>query len=107
MAKTAKAKSNLLEALHETAQGFEKLGFIDQRQMRKLDALCLEPVPDYDAQRIKSLRRKQAISQTVLASVLNISASTVRQWEQGAKQPSGAALKLLNLLERKGLDAVI
>lgn len=43
MATKAKTKSDLLAALHETAAGFEKLGFIDQRQMRKFDALCLEP----------------------------------------------------------------
>lgn len=48
-----KTKSDLLAALHETAAGFEKLGFIDQRQMRKFDALCLEPVPDFDAEKIK------------------------------------------------------
>jgi putative transcriptional regulator len=43
----------------------------------------------------------------VLASVLNTSTSTVRKWEIGDKQPSGPSLKLLNLLERKGLEAVL
>ena len=107
MASKAKAKSDLLAALHETAAGFAKLGFIDQRQMRKVEALCLEPVPDYDADRIKTLRARQAISQAVLASLLNISPSTVRQWESGAKHPSGSSLKLLHLIERKGLEAVL
>ncbi len=102
-----KTKSDLLAALHETAAGFEKLGFIDQRQMRKFDALCLEPLPDFDAEKIKSLRARQSISQTVLASLLNISPSTVRQWEAGAKHPSGSSLKLLHLIERKGLEAVL
>jgi putative transcriptional regulator len=31
----------------------------------------------------------------------------VRQWEIGEKQPSGPSLKLLNLLDRKGLEALI
>jgi len=43
----------------------------------------------------------------VLASVLNTSLSTVRQWEIGNKHPSGPSRKLLDLLERKGLDALI
>lgn len=30
----------------------------------------------------------------------------MRQWEAGAKRPSGPSLKLLNLLAHKGLDAV-
>lgn len=107
MATKTKAKSDLLAALHDTAAGLEKLGFINQRQMRKLDALCLEPVPDFDAQKIKSLRARQAISQAVLASLLNVSPSTVRQWEAGAKHPSGSSLKLLDLIERRGLEAVL
>jgi hypothetical protein len=43
----------------------------------------------------------------ILASILNTSLSTVRQREIGEKHPSGASLKLLNLLDRKGLEAVI
>jgi putative transcriptional regulator len=43
----------------------------------------------------------------VLASLLNTSASTVRKWEIGEKQPSGPSLKLINLLDRKGLDALL
>ncbi len=42
-----------------------------------------------------------------MASVLNTSVSTVRKWEQGDKQPSGPSLKLLDLLDRKGLEAVL
>lgn len=43
----------------------------------------------------------------MLAAVLNTSLSTVRQWEIGEKQPSGPSLKLINLLDRKGLEALI
>jgi putative transcriptional regulator len=39
--------------------------------------------------------------------VLNTSLSTVRQWEIGDKHPSGPSQKLLSLLERKGLEALI
>ena len=42
MAIRAKAKSDLLAALHDTAEGFERLAFIDHQQMIKFDALCLE-----------------------------------------------------------------
>jgi putative transcriptional regulator len=47
------------------------------------------------------------LTQAVLAAVLNTSLSTVRKWEGGEKQPSGPSLKLLSLLERKGLEAVL
>lgn len=60
-----------------------------------------------DSECIRALREHLKLSQTVLASVLNTSASTVRKWEIGEKHPSGPSLKLLDLLERKGLDAVL
>jgi transcriptional regulator with XRE-family HTH domain len=50
---------------------------------------------------------RSRISQAVLAAVLNISLSTVQKWEAGDKKPSGPSLKLLNQIERKGLEAVL
>lgn len=102
-----KFKSPIFEAVHETARDLHRLGFIDQRKMRKFDFLCLDPVPDYNSEKVRALRDRFNLSQAVLASVLNTSLSTVRQWEVGDKHPSGSSQKLLNLLERKGLEALI
>jgi len=107
MTTTTKAKSRILEAVHETASDLNRLGFIDKRKMRKFDALCLDPVPQYDSVKIRALRDHLQLSQSVLAAVLNTSLSTVRKWEMGEKHPSGPSLKLLNLLDRKGLEAVL
>ena len=107
MTSKAKAKSRVLEAVHETARDLHRLGFIDKRKMRKFDVLCLEPIPQYNGARIRALRDHLQVSQSVLAAVLNTSLSTVRKWEVGDKHPSGPSLKLLNLLDRKGLEAVI
>jgi putative transcriptional regulator len=107
MTEKAKSKSRLMEVVHEGACDLHRLGFIDKRKMRKYDLLCLEPVRDYDAARIKALRARLQLSQAVLASVLNTSASTVRKWEVGDKRPSGPSHKLLDLIERKGLEAVL
>ena len=54
-----------------------------------------------------ALRERLAVTQAELASVLNTSPSTVRKWETGEKRPSGPSLKLLDLLDRKGLEAVL
>lgn len=107
MTSKTKAKSRILEAVHETASDLHRLGFIDMRKMRKFEALCLEPVPQYDSEKIRALREQFQLSQAVLAAILNTSLSTVRKWEIGEKHPSGPSLKLLNLLERKGLEAVL
>jgi len=46
------------------------------------------------------------MSQAVFAAVLNTSVSTVQKWEIGEQRPSGPSLKLLNVIERKGVDAL-
>lgn len=102
-----KAKSSILQSVHETALDLQDLGFIDKRKMQEYDALCLDAVPVYDSLKIKDLRDRYRISQAVLAAMLNTSLSTVRQWEIGDKHPSGPSLKLLNLLDRKGMEVLI
>jgi len=93
--------------VHETARDLHDAGFIDLRTMQSYDALCLEPVPKYSSAKIRALRARHKLSQAVFAAVLNTSLSTVRQWEIGDKQPSGPSLKLLNLLDKKGLEVLI
>lgn len=102
------AKSCILEAVHETASDLHRLGFINKRKMHELEALCLTiEMPEYDAEKIRAIRDRYKLSQSVLASILNTSLSTVRQWEIGKKHPGGPSKKLLNLLERKGLETLI
>ena len=102
------AKSRIFEAIHEGACDMYRRGFIDKRKMEEYDLTCLEQlVQDYDAAKVKALRERLHLSQAVLASALNISPSTVRKWEAGDKRPSGPSQKLLDLLERKGLEVVL
>lgn len=107
MATKRKAESRILGVIHEGAEGLHKAGFIDKRRMREYEALCLKPVPAYSKTKIRALRDRHHLSQAVMAAVLNTSLSTVRQWEIGEKQPSGPSLKLLDILDRKGLDGLI
>jgi putative transcriptional regulator len=102
-----KHKSRLLEAVHETARDLNELGFIDKRALNRYDALCIEPVPAYTPEQIRTLRDRYRISQAVLASILNTSLSTIQKWEIGEKHPGGPSLKLLNILDRKGIEALI
>jgi len=53
------------------------------------------------------LRKKNKLSQSALAVAMNVSTSTVQQWERGAKKPAGASKRLLDLIERKGIQVII
>jgi len=102
-----KHKSRILQEVHEMASDLHEIGLINKRRMREFDALCGIEVHEMPPAEIKRLRAKAQVSQAVFAAVLNISVSTIQKWEIGDKKPSGPSLKLLNLIERKGLEAVL
>jgi putative transcriptional regulator len=104
---TKQRKSRILDEVHQTARGMHGAGLISKRRMAEYDSLCNLAVHDMPARQIKSLRRQSNVSQAVFAAVLNTSLSTVQKWELGDKKPSGPSLKLLNLIERKGLEALL
>ena len=97
---------SILNNVHETAKGLRRAGVMDGKTMREFDALCLPPVKNMSAAQIKRLRLRNKASQAVFAAYLNTSASTVQKWEQGQKKPNGPSLKLLNLVEQKGLEVL-
>jgi putative transcriptional regulator len=100
------ADSSILNAVHETAEGLHKAGVLDKRTLREFDALCLPLVEQYSAAQIKRIRARNKASQAVFAAYLNTSLSTVQKWERGEKHPNGSSLKLLNIVDRKGIDAL-
>ena len=48
----SRAKSQIFEAVHETASDLHRLGFIDKRKMHKFDALCLEIGQIFEGHRV-------------------------------------------------------
>lgn len=101
-----KTKSVILEAVHETASGLHEAGAMDQITLREFDRLCLPPVEPLEPLEIKRIRESTQVSQAVFAAFLNTSVSTVQKWEIGQKRPTGTALKLLHLVQKKGLQIV-
>ncbi len=100
------ASRRLRKEITETARGLYELGAVDRKTLRELDSLRVEEPRVYSAYDIKRLRLREKTSQAVFAAYLNTSVSTVQKWEIGEKKPSGPALKLLDLVERKGLEAL-
>ncbi len=102
-----KTKSTILEAVHETTKGLHKAGVLDRVTLREFDRLCLPPIEPLGPEQIKQIREATRVSQAVFAAILNTSVSTVQKWEIGQKRPTGAALKLLHLVQKRGLEAVV
>ncbi|WP_133510653.1 helix-turn-helix domain-containing protein [Candidatus Thiosymbion oneisti] len=104
---TTKSNSRILSEMHETARGLHAAGLIDKRRMHEFDALCHLDVEEMPPEKIRALRETAHVSQAVFAAILNTSVSTVQKWEIGEKKPSGPSVKLLTLIDRKGLEAVL
>jgi len=99
-------RKSIAKSITSTIKDLNKSGLVDDITMKDIEKLCLPEIPEYSPETIVSIRKKFHLSQAALASVFNISPSTVRKWEQGNKKPAGASRKLLDIIERKGLEAL-
>lgn len=109
MNRKAEASRRILDEMMEMATELNSHGLLSKAEMAELKVLCQEP-PQYTSENVVSIRTKRArMSQAVFASFLNVSVSTVQKWEAPAsgKRPSGAAAKLLQLIDKKGIEAVL
>jgi|ERR1035437_724262 putative transcriptional regulator len=101
-----KFRSDAMAAIHETASDLYSAGGMDLKTMRKFDVLCLTPIQKMTPRRIRALRKRENASQSVFAAYLNVTPSLVSKWERGEKNPQGPSLKLLSLVEKKGLETI-
>ena len=100
-------RKSVATSITNTITDFNKSGLVDDITMKNIENLCLPEIQEYSPTQITSIRKKLKLSQAALASVFNVSTSTVQKWEQGSKKPTGASKKLLDIIERKGLEALI
>ena len=97
----------IIESLRDDLAELHAVGATGEATMREFDTICPPPVREFSAADIKHLRQSLKFSQPVFAHHLHTTPSTVRKWEQGETKPSGPALKLLNVIADKGLQAIL
>ena len=93
-------RKSIKEAIGTTIQDMLKSGFessFTQKELNSLGVKISEVV--ITSTQIKKIRKKRNLSQTVFAKLLNVSPSSVRQWEQGKRIPTGSTKVLLELLD--------
>src|SRR5271156_5849085 len=113
MANKPKIKSRLTTELLAMARDMHASGVMDDAAyenitMRHLAGKeCLATTEPLIGAEIKALRERAHLSQAVFARYLNLTVGYVSQQERGAKRPTGPALVLLDVIRRKGLDAIL
>jgi len=103
---TKKYRSDAYASIHETMAALHDVGAIDKQTMREFDAVCLTPIEVLSADDIRLLRMRERMSQPVFARYLNVSKNLISDWERGVKRPGGPALRLLTVVQKKGLSAI-
>ena len=101
-----KYRSEAFAAIHETMEGLHEVGAIDKQTMREFDEACLTPVQVLAPEEIRQIRQREQISQPLFARYLNVSKNLVSDWERGVRKPGGPALRLLTVIQKKGLVAI-
>jgi len=101
-----KYRSEAFAAIHETMEALHDIGAVDKQTMREFDDACLTPMHVLAPDEIKAIRVREHISQPVFARYLNVSKNLVSDWERGVKKPGGPALRLLTVIQKKGLEAI-
>ena len=104
--------SSFEKAMLETAEGMFRVGIMDEATyekitLRHLGAEAFRVAQPISGEEIRGLRERANLSQGAFARFLNLSVGYVSQLERGTKKPSGAALTLLNVIRRKGFEAIL
>jgi putative transcriptional regulator len=95
-------RSTIKKAISESVQDLVNAGFGTSFTERELRGLGIRiPAISIDPHKIRHIRQRAHISQTVFAKLLNVSPSSIRQWEQGKRKPTGSTKVLLEVLEKE------
>jgi putative transcriptional regulator len=95
-------RDSIKKSICETVQDLMNSGIKTSFTTKELNSLGVS-IPDVHLStiQIKEIREQMNLSQTVFAKLLNVSPSSIRQWEQGKRQPTGATQVLLELLKKR------
>ncbi len=94
-------RASIKKAIGNTVQDLVKRGVKTSFTEKELKALgVVIPQVEINAKAIQEIREKTNLSQNVFAKILNVSSSSVKQWEQGKRTPTGSTKVLLELLRK-------
>jgi len=108
----AKKMSNLVESILENAKDLHDAGLMDTEEYRQITVRHLGEAPlpiskPISGKEVRRMRQRARMSQAAFARSLNLTPGYISQLERGVKEPKGPALALLNVIKRKGFEAIL
>ena len=108
----AKKTNKVAEAILEMADDQLRSGLIDKAEhekitIRHMGGRGLGMSMPISGEEVRIMREQAHMSQAAFARVLNLTVGYVSQLERGIRKPTGPALSLLNVIRRKGVEAIL
>ncbi len=107
-----KKTNRVVEAILEMADDQLHSGLIDKAEhekitIRHMGSRGLAMSTPINGEQVRLMREQAHMSQAAFARVLNLTVGYVSQLERGVRKPTGPALSLLNIIRRKGVEAIL
>jgi putative transcriptional regulator len=116
MSTKSKKQSRLTKALLETAKDMRDAEIMSQDAYNKITMRHLGGKEESEinqltdkvtGKEVQLMRKRARMSQAVFARHLNVTPGYVSKLERGETRPKGSIIVLLNLIKRKGIDAIL
>lgn len=99
--------SNILKSIRDDLESLCNENIVNKITLREFDKRNATKIEEITGDQIRNIRVKNHISQGVLAKCMNMSPVSIQKWERGESKPTGAALKLLNIINNHGFSVVM
>ena len=66
----------------------------------ELPNIKVKPLKQYDKEELRNIRLQNNLTQKTFADCFGVSQKTIESWERGDNKPSGASIRLFQLLEK-------
>ncbi|MDR2839330.1 MAG: helix-turn-helix domain-containing protein [Azonexus sp.] len=108
---TTKKPSRLQREIAEMALTQHRLGIMDEATAQKITArhlgtAALSTATPITGAEVRAVRERARLSQAAFARYLNMTAGYVSQLERGIALAKGPTLALLNVIRRRGIEAL-
>jgi DNA-binding transcriptional regulator YiaG len=94
----------IIEGLSEARDYYlhKKTDKVRVSKVEKAELIALRP---YSSKEVKEIRTRYNMTQEYFAEVMGVTVDTVRKWEQKGRIKSGLAIRMLQLIEIRGIPA--
>ena len=91
---------SMMEGLNEALEYLKGDKTKGRTRVVEVKDLNVKPLKQYSKEELKNIRLKNNLTQKTFADCFGVSQKTIESWERGDNAPSGASIRLFQLMEK-------